>query len=216
MTKEGGKEIEPSKALNIVLLPDEKTQEKAIELSHKISEEVDTEFILNETTYRPHITIYQGSYPPDNIDLLLEELQRLSAEKSPFPIKMEGFQVSYETFVFWNTVKTEALQEFHEQILALANPIRKGQIPDSVMKMLPNLPPEEQDMIRNTGSILNKHLFLPHITLSRIKKPDDKDRVLKLLSESPPTVFNPEKLTIATLGDHGTISDSIAEFELSG
>lgn len=211
--KERG-ENEPKTALNIVLLPDRTVFNKALTFSYRVTRRCPSEFVLDSERYKPHITLYQGYYPDRNLAGLYDALKDIGRKNQQFEVQMGDFELSHGTFLFWNCVKTLELKALHESILEKANPLREGNIPPITAQLLPRLPDNEKAMVQATGSILNKELFHPHITITRLKNASESPLALRMLGREEKALFVPDKLAVAHLGPHGTISEIIQEIPL--
>jgi len=204
--------VEPQKsiALNIIYLPDEKTRNKAIELSQKLAARLPREYILNPKNPLPHITIYQGLFPIRNQEKVKEAVRQIASQSKPFEITMNEFTVDVvRGFVWWNCLKTSRLAEIHKETLKEANPLREGLIPEVIKAYQASI--EEKNEIKKYGSIINP----PHITISRLKNPDDGEKVLKILGEGEHSVFRVNRIALGRMGDHGTVTEIIESFPLA-
>lgn len=201
--------------LNIVLLPDEKTSKLAINLSEKLTSQIPSYFTLNTTNFKPHITLYQGSFPEKNIPRVLETVEQITKELNPVNISTQGFFISPGGYVWWNTEKGE-LQGLHEKMLNATNHLREGLIPEPSLEQLPNLAGREKENVLETGAIYNRDLYSPHITITRLKKLEDKEKSLRILEGNKTQIsFMTHIIGVANLGAHGTISEIIKEFRLT-
>lgn len=201
---------EPKTALNVVLFPDKIASNQAKLYRQRVSNKFETEFVL-DSTHIPHITLYQGYYPDRNISNLLTSLTKLPVWDKNFKLKMEGFSVSRNNFLWWNTVKDKPLKDLHEAVMNASNDLREGNISPNVFDMMDGLSAEEKDMVKRTGSVLNLDMFNPHITLTRLKKSDDSADVLNYLGNSDIVTFRPEAIYVTKLGQHGTVSEVVDE-----
>lgn len=205
--------MEESTALNIIYLPDEATRNKAIELSRKILSDLPVEFILGQGTI-PHITIYQASFPTRNLQRVKEIVKEISSEIEPFQVEMGPFFVNVvRGFVWWNCIKSDQLVRVHWKTIDSLNPLREGLIP-ATLKNYPATEEEEMEL-KNYGAFLMGKRYPPHITLTRLKNPEDEKRVFKILGKEERSVFTADKIAIGLMGDHGTVTEIIEEFPLA-
>ncbi len=201
-------------ALNIVILPSVDVKKEAIKQSENLTKKFASEFTLNTKNFRPHITIYQGYFPYKNLDSLKKTLLKFSKESKKFSVFMSDFWISPGRFVWWNAKKSKEIMEFHRQILKLANPLREGLIAPPALEQLEELGEKERRNVLKTGAIYHGELYVPHVTLTRLKNEKDRNGAMKTLGETETIDFQVTKLIVANLGEHGTISNIIEEFEI--
>ena len=210
------KKTEAKTALNIVFLPDNIIAGKALNICNNLKKQkISLVFQLDTKKYRPHITLFQGYYPNKNIPTLIEKLKSKLALVPRTRIEMDDFWVSPAGFVWWNCKKTQQLQEIHEEILDVALPLQEGNISSNNMAMIDILPERERKMIDTTGSIYNRELFSPHITISRLGDFEKAEKALHYLGQGESGSFTPTVITIAHLGEHGTISNTVERIPFS-
>ncbi len=193
-------------------MPDGITRQKAIELAYKISSKLPVEFVLGQGTI-PHITIYQATFPNKNIEKLKDIVREIASQTTPFEIEMGPFlaNVGVPGFVWWNCIKTDIMNKVHLEIIDRANPLREGLVPDNLKNYSgPEIGKKE---IEGYGSLLVKERYSPHITITRIKNPDDSDKVMNILGEEK-SEFKADKIVLGYLGDHGTVTGIIEDFPL--
>lgn len=181
MEKRVEKEKIAATSLNIALLPNEETRDRAIEISQRLGREFAVHFTLNKESLLPHITLYQAHFPLTNVESLKDKLLFLSSQIRPFEIRLGSFTVQYETFVFWDCVKQDDLQRAHQSMVDLANPLREGLVLPH-LSTVTNLSPEDKQDIENFGSLLIGPRFYPHITITRLKNPEDALKVISTLA----------------------------------
>ncbi len=196
--------------LNIIILPDLKVSQKALELSKKISQNYETYFTLDNQNFIPHITLYQTIFPKNNVSVLKDRIQKFAKTLKPFKITISTFSVSNETWASWNFLKTEELMKLELQILELANPLREDLIPENLKQLVTDAKGKQET--ENYGALLIKDRYTPHITLTRIKNPQDRKKVIDLIKEKSELSFLVDKLFLGNLGEHGTINQIVTEF----
>lgn len=205
--------MEESTSLNIIYLPNEATQNKAIEISRKVSSQLPTEFTLGQDRH-PHITIYQARFPNKNIKKLKDIIREIAEKTEPFEIEMGPFVVNaVRGFVWWNCLKTETLTRVHLEMIERANSLREGLIPEG-LKNYPTAGDEKKD-IENYGSLLVGGHYPPHITPTRLKNPKDGEKALEILGEREYSTFEVDRIALGRMGDHGTVTAIIEEFPLA-
>lgn len=203
-----------SVSLNIAILPDKKVQENAIVLSSKIAQQFQTEFVLNTTNLLPHITVYQAHFPSKNIEKIKNLLVKETNLLKPIKINLDIFSISYETFLFWNCVRTRELIEYQKFTIEKLNDLREGLILPHI-KNVQGISLEDQQDIDQYGSLLIGPRYKPHITITRLQNTVDGREALQVLkSESANDSFTTNSLVLAYLGNHGTVNGMIDAFNL--
>lgn len=202
------KEVE----LNIVLLPEDKIRDVAIDISRKVHDTVETDFILDGKTKFPHITVYQARFPEKNMASISATLKTIAGKITPFEVSLGKFS-SFGEFIFWDADVTNELMYLHRSVLYLVNPLREGLI-------LKGLQDGKWDMgltynIQNYGSLLVGSSYQPHITIAH---PTHKEDVKKTVVDLRPRVakFTANKMCIGLLGDYGTVTKILEEYPFGG
>lgn len=197
--------------LNIAILPSDEITAQAIVMSGKIAKEVGSRFVLNSNSLIPHITVYQAQYPSKNTDKVKDIARNLSLEQELFEIKFEGIIVSHGTFLFWKCERSSILQELQKKAVELANPLRKGLIPDSLADVRGLSKGDKYD-VKHFGALLIGPRYEPHITITRLNREEDAEKAIKVLSGSNNISFKPKGLILGYLGDHGTVTGIVESF----
>ncbi|MBI2043129.1 DUF1045 domain-containing protein [Candidatus Pacearchaeota archaeon] len=125
---------------------------------------------------------------------------------------LNNFTIDYGTFLFWNSEKNDYLLKVQREFIDAINPLREGLI-QPVLKTLTNVPEEERKNIERYGYPTVGDSFKPHITITRIKSPDDARQSLESLTEYPYS-FEADRIVLAYLGAHGTVKKIISGFNL--
>src|SRR3989344_2231095 len=196
--------------LNIVILPDEKVQQKALELSRKVSEKFETYFTLDNKKYFPHITVYQTHYPHKNVLALKEKLFKFAKNIKPFKVSASEITSIFNSWISWNLFKTKELTDLELQVLELANPLREGLISEGLKEIAQS--EQDSEEIENYGALLLKDRYTPHITITRIKDSDKVKEAVELIHEMNEYEFLVDKLYLGNLGEHGTVNKIVDEF----
>lgn len=197
--------------LNIAILPSDEVAAQAIAMSKKIADKIGSRFTLNSDALIPHITVYQAQYPNRSIGKLKEIMKALSLEQELFEIKLDAITVSHETFLFWNCKKTLVLQNLQGKAVKLANPLREGLIPASLIDMMGLSEGDKYD-VEHFGALLIGSRYEPHITIARLNKEKDTEKAIEILSNSSRFSFKPKGLILGYLGEHGTVTRIVENF----
>ena len=196
------------KAIDIALLPDEKTTNKAIELNRQLVENFDAKIVLSKEDCLPHISLAMGVIDDGNVCDISEVLQSIAGQFSLRELKVTGIVISTnaagENVSALEVKKTDELQGLHETVMGrlagyLKEDVREdmiygGEAEDSTLEWIKNY--------RSKSSFEN---FLPHITIGygRIKIAGfEMD-------------FSASKLALCHLGNHCTCRKVLSAYNLT-
>ena len=203
-----GKETE----LNIIILPDEKISEMAIDMSRKAREIAPTNFVLDGRKIIPHVTVYQARFPENNIDKISAYLKTVAEKMSPFELAF-GKTSHWNNYVFWNTDATNEYMHLNKSVIYQINPLRDNLILKGLDGKKWNM--SETYSIQNYGSLLPGKDYTPHITVTAAKTDQDAQ---KISQEIRPKIakFTATKIALGRLGEFGTVTEIMEEFHFSG
>ena len=183
-------------------------------MSRKVNQKIASYFILNEKKVFPHVTVYQGYFPKENIEKVKQSVIRILAKTQPFTIEMGGFSISHETFLFWRCFKSESLLRLQEEVIKETNHLRDGLI----LPMLSNVDEfssEDKFDTQNYGALLIGPGYNAHMSITRIKNAQDGETALEMLGKQKVKhSFKVNSLVIGYLGDHGTVNEIIDKIPL--
>jgi len=199
-----------STTLNIAVIPPDEVAIKAIEMSKKITDEVESKFTLDVNRFLPHITVYQAQYPNKNINRLKKLVQDLSSQES-FKINLDTITISHETFLFWRCYKTNILRDLQAKAIEVANPLREGLIPAQLANVTGLSEGDKYD-IKTFGALFIGPRYDPHITITRLKRKEDALKTIRILGDSKRLSFSPKALILGYLGYHGTVTGIVESF----
>jgi len=202
-----------SNSLNIVLLPDEKTTQTAIELSIELNKKVKTNFVLNGIDLIPHLTIYQAEFPDENKEKVLNEIEDMVKNIQPFTTDMGGFSSTPEGNIWWNSVFTEPMASLQAEAIKRCNQLRNNLLLPGIEK-LKEKDKEYKNEIENYGSLWLYKRYVPHISLTAVE-PTIINEALHNLNFEKKMSFNSQRFAIGTLGKYGTVTSIIKEYTIS-
>src|SRR3989344_2573680 len=186
-------------SLNIAIIPSKEVKKEAIELSQEIAADFPVQFVLNNSNFLPHITLYQAHFPNADIDSLNNSLLQLVRTLQPVTIHLTIFAVRFGTFLFWNCEKTKELQEFHEKVVTIANPFRNGLILPH-LSSLTDITMEDKNDIEQFGALLIGPRYYPHITITRLQDSMDGEKALQKIGASKQITFTVDTVVVGNLG----------------
>lgn len=198
--------------LNVVLMPDNGVRDVAIDISRKLSENFQTNFVLNATNKLPHITIYQAGFPGKNLDQISAYLKTVASRMSPFEVILGKFS-RWNNYIFWDMEVTNEFMHLNKSVVYQLNSLREGVILKYLQGGKWNM--SETYSIQNYGNLLPGKDYTPHITICSLKDDREAERALQ---ETRPKIakFIATKMFLGPRGQHGTFTEIMEEFPFGG
>lgn len=202
--------------VDVIIVPDDKTQRKARELGKIIADNFDYYYTIADNRLIPHATVYQAQYPVKNLEKIKNKLKNLSAEFKPFEVSIGPYQ-NHHGYIWWNFQENENISSLHLRLLRELNPLREN-------LLLPFLTPkgyktgeeftkEEAENVRKYGAVVVDKLFKPHLTLAKLKKDVEESTLYKVLRKAD-CKFKVSKISIGKMGDYGTVTKVLEKYSM--
>lgn len=198
--------------LNTAFIPPKEVSEKVIELSKATSNLVDVYFILDGIQFYPHITIYPPEYSEENIDQVLETVERIAKSINQLNFKFANLD-SEQGYLGMAFEHLDRIQQAHEKLVSALNPLREGRIRDKYVEYRMEFNSEQLQNIEKYGYPGAMNLYNPHLTITRLKDEDEAKRVISDIRWDIPE-FTVDKVGIYKMGEYGTCRELIKEFSL--
>lgn len=212
MSKESKERVD-TLDLNIVIIPDTATAAVLTDISHWLAKHVASDFVLNDSEFRPHLSLFPNQYPQKNKATIESSLINLSKHSQPFRITLTGYsQIS--GFIFADAVKTDELVSLHSDAVEVLNPLREGHMP-SLVADLKGLNPAQQASVEKYGNPIVLDSWEPHVTLTHI---NDIERAKQILEALPPInlEFDVAAIHLSRFARWGTCPEILESFPLGG
>ncbi|HNW34100.1 MAG TPA: 2'-5' RNA ligase family protein [Candidatus Ozemobacteraceae bacterium] len=162
----------------------------------------------------PHVTLYMGLFPEQEIASVKGELAKIAAGTSPFQISLHGIKTGRDGYLFWNADVGTALRRLHEVIVTAINPLRRGAIRDKYLSGSNGFSEDERRNIREYGFPWVFQQFRPHLTIGCI---DEKKTAITASVLGHPCVSgNVTAIALGTVGERGVILSAGDTFRFSG
>ncbi len=166
--------------LNIVILPDNNVENRAITHSYGVKRRFHSEFELSgRGLHKAHLSLVHGEYPSREIPTLVTLLEGIAIKTPPFQVEVEEFWVSPQNFLHWKALPNDELMALQKKVV---------------------------DVASSVGKVLDPGEYRPHITITKLKDPGDTKNVLKFLDGSEHQSFSAEGMSVMDLGNFGTVS----------
>lgn len=162
----------------------------------------------------PHITLYMGLFPEDELPAITGELACIASRTCPFPVCMLGGGAGMDGYLFWNVVADEPLRRLHEKVVTALNPLRHGSIREKYLDDLKKFTTEECNNINDYGFPWVLEQFRPHVTIGRVGEARAAEAAALL--EYPELSGRAVRLALGSVGEHGVVLESAAAHPLSG
>lgn len=199
---------------DIVLLPNEKQAELAIQASQTLSPQGSL-FILDNQSFYAHASLYMFQMSLDDQDACITILQQVATqtkvqqlEQNEYFYLDSGFGKGYVDVAFARNSEVDSLQN---QVVNVFNGLRAGMRESDKAKMT-DATDLKLENLKRYGYPAIGELFRPHITLTKFPAEIEPD--LSVLP--PPTIFTGvfDRIGLFEMGQNGTCIRKIAEFKL--
>jgi len=198
--------------INIAFMPPKEVVDLAMRLSSKISQKADAFFVLDGKNFYPHITIYSPEFPAKNLDWILSDVEDLSKKISSVKFKFSKMAPE-RGWIGIEAELSEEIKNIHSEIIKSLNPLREDHLREKDLANLENLTEEKRNILQKYGHPSVMELYRPHLTLIRLKDEKTAEKIASEI-EWPTKEFTIDKIGAYKMGDHGTCTDLIKEFNL--
>ncbi len=204
-----------SRAYNIAIIPPKKISDKAIRIS-RFLKKFGVFFTLDGKNYFPHMTVYMVEFPNKNLEQVKEVLEQISKKIKNFKVQSLTYKhIAYGHSGGWVHVdfkNTPPLMKLQKEIIFSANKLRGGLLMNDDKARISSAPDQMKKNLKTYGYSNAFYKFsAPHITFTRLKKPDSKSLAeIKKYNFS----FEVTKFGLFEKGKHGTCRKLVKEFKL--
>ncbi len=195
-------------ATDVVLLPDEVTMERVIDINRQLTGNHRSEIVLGKEDRLPHISLAMGCIEEADVDAIHKLLKKLAREATMSRLAVTAVLNSTnsrgETTSLLEIERTTELQSLHERVMEGMQPffsynVTKEMVCDDVVTQ------STLEWIRSYPAQASFEHFAPHITIGYgAVKPD----------LSLPYLFAPARLALCHLGNHCTCHRTLVSADL--
>ncbi|MHC4270734.1 MAG: 2'-5' RNA ligase family protein [Planctomycetota bacterium] len=195
------------KAVDVVLLPEEKIADMAIELNAQLVEKFGPRIVLNKNNCLPHISLAMGCIDDRDITDINPILQEVALEIPLGPLEVLNIETETnsvgEKILLLKIENNDQLQSIHERTMELLSPFFKYQVTD---EMIFDSQVELSTLlwIRDYREKSSYTHFYPHITVGYGEMATTQSR----------RKFNVSSLALCHLGNHCTCRDVLVSLPL--
>lgn len=198
-----------SKPYDVVLIPEFKIADAAIEISENLKH-FGTFFTLDNKTFFPHISLYMLQLKETDLQKVLDILDVIATE-TPTVRGVPKLFGSHDGYIDVEYEKTNEMQQIQMSVINALNPIRDG-LRDKDKERILTSTEEEKEVILKYGYRSVDKYFEPHLTFTRFKNPQENisDALLdmKMFGGSFP------EFGIYEMGDNGTCVREVRRWQL--
>ncbi|MHC4309407.1 MAG: 2'-5' RNA ligase family protein [Planctomycetota bacterium] len=185
-------------AVDVVLLPDEKMTDRAIEINAELVKKFGNEIVLNKESCLPHISLAMGCIQEADIDSVERVLEEIGKETSLQDLKVVGIRASEnskgQTVSVFEVEKTKELQLLHEEVMNKLMPYLSIDVTEDMIYGDEEVAESTLPWIKNYREKVSFENFFPHITIG----------YGQIESHVQPISFAPSELALCHLGNHCT------------
>ncbi|MEN6336996.1 MAG: 2'-5' RNA ligase family protein [Phycisphaerales bacterium] len=195
-------------AADVVLLPDDATTNKVIEINSRLAREYSSDLVLNRTDCLPHISLAMGCVDPRDVAAIRETLEHLAKESHVEPLTATGIETSANARGQITSLliveRTEGLQTLHERVMEEMTRFFSHDV--AGVRFYDDAVSESTlDWVRNYREKAGYERFHPHVTLGYGPA---------RASFSFPLTFRPSRLALCHLGNHATCRKVLAAADM--
>lgn len=200
---------------NIAFKPPKNVIEEVIRISQEIGKNNDSFFILDGIQFNPHITIYAPKYRENDIDQILNNVKEITNKTKRVKFRFNKISES-QGYLGIKFDYSPEIKNLHEKIIAKLNPLRenymeKESFDGSDYNFIFNA--EQKENIRKYGYPDAISLYSPHLTIARFKN----ESIAKIIINNVAWNiydFTADKIATYKMGENGTCTELIKEFDL--
>jgi hypothetical protein len=193
-------------------MPDPKTEQDLIQLSHKVDREIGSTFTLNKTSALPHLTLYLAGFPPPNVPQILVRLSQFCSTHNEVCVQIKGWVITGDGLIMLKCVLTKELAALHEDVISKLNDLREHTVADVWLKSLPGLNKKQADILEQVGFPYALQLWSPHFSIAKIN-PYLTDKVEPIISEFNPS-FVGRTVALGLSGEGGIYKSLLLSYKL--
>lgn len=190
-----------AKHFSIAFIPDAEATARAIAVSRTFREYAsDPDFVLGTKRNIPHLSLFHLMLDEEGVQACADRLRQISDELGPlsagaFPAPLMEI-VGRGGALFWEAQRTPDIMAWHERVLELCEPLRKGKV------SCPYRPKGKRaEAWQRDGYVFARGTYKPRMTLQRLK--DRRERSYS--KERKPYHWRPDALVLTEVNQRGVI-----------
>jgi 2'-5' RNA ligase len=196
------------KAVDIVLLPDEKMMARAVEINADLVKRFGSEIVLNKAGCLPHISLDMGCLVEKDVPSVEKVLEEIAKEASLPDLRVVGIRSSEnskgQTVSVFEVEKTRELQSLHENIMDKLATYLSSDVTEEMIYGDEKVAETTLLWIKNYRQNSSFENFFPHITIG----------YGRVENQMLPETFAASELALCHLGNHCTCREILLSIKL--
>lgn len=200
--------------LNVALLPDKKSFEKAVSISKMLNKYYNVHFTLERKKYLPHLSLYLAVYPRKLLNNIQAITKQIASKSNSSNLSFKNIQ-THRNYLLINFEENKWIKDLHRKTVAKLNPLREGLVRKKYIKK-EYRKKQPQNIIRNIDKYGYPYVlsnYQPHFTITKFKGPFNPRKVIKQVNWNISTT-NFEKIALCKVGPKGTCMKIIKQFRM--
>jgi len=200
-----------SAIINVCVLPPAEVSSQCVQLSQSLESD-GTMFALNDISKFAHMTIFMARFADSKISHVLQATKLALSRVYPFFCEHTGYFMTAGRYLEVSYRKSAELTVLHELLVNTLSPYRLNPGNPFEEAYFTPYTEEQQKNAKETGYDLARHLYRPHITLTRYKE----SQLLEPFPGFAPTKlsFMLSQIGVYKADDNGAIYEQLAVFPL--
>lgn len=132
--------------------------------------------------WKPHVSIYNSSFPSENLDKVLNTISKVAEKTKPVEINLGKITYSNDKqylFVEVDTSADDSVLKFNKALLNELSSLREGNIKPKYLAMWEEFAEEEKELIKKTG---HRYKYTPHLTIAKLD-PEEMEDAFQLVKD---------------------------------
>jgi len=197
--------------INIAFKAPKEVESEIIKLSQEIGKKNVSYFILDGINFYPHITIYSSVFSESNLSKILEVAGGLIKKMNNVSFKYEGVG-SGQGFISLNFNCSNEIKKIHKELVEALNPLREPLTEKDLSDYNMVFNEKQRQNILDYGYPDAMDLYVPHMTIIRLKDAQVADSIAKEIKWSI-NDFKADNIVCYLMGDNGTCKQIIKDIK---
>lgn len=177
-------------------------------VSQEIRDNYGSDWYIDDQRYHLHYPLFLFKAPEDNFPKIINTTKSFAKEIKKTEVECIDLISNQSGLIMMIFNENDIIYKYHLRSLDLYNTFRNGLQRDkyNTKEKIKSFTVEEQQNINEFGHIYVKNLYKPHITIARISKIEDRDKIItkyKKIFVGQKSYINSLRVHSAIFGPHG-------------